>query len=309
MICGGNRSLAKHRRSLENGEFSNLANVLPLSRAITGQHIDKTTMVRLALSYIKLHKLIRSTVCDVIDYDRLWTNSLLELMDCFLMVLDPQGNVLYVSETISIYLGLSQVEMTGNPIAEYIHSDDWQHFYSIFCSSFYGWAEMCSVRMKSSLTKRANKKDSLRASPGFKVMRMDMTSCNGCRLVVCSSLPQPILSSIYIRNNSFVITTAVDLSILYVDSTAGQMLCECQYFNSFDLKGVSFYSVVHVDEVEIVRKMHIEVFKLGSYRPPMYRMMSVQGRHAFYVESNVFRYTSHSNKSIVDTITIVSHLL
>ncbi|EPB75103.1 hypothetical protein ANCCEY_05826 [Ancylostoma ceylanicum] len=87
VLCGPSRTLAQHRRHMENGEFSNLARELPLARAITGQHIDKTTMVRLALSYIKLHK----------------------LMDCFLMVLDPDGDVLYVSETISIYLGLSQV--------------------------------------------------------------------------------------------------------------------------------------------------------------------------------------------------------
>ncbi|KAE9416720.1 hypothetical protein Angca_004346, partial [Angiostrongylus cantonensis] len=286
VLCGSSGTLAQHRRLLENGEFSNLAKELPLARAITGQHIDKTTMVRLALSYIKLHRSIRSTVCGAIDYDRFWTNSLLELMDCFLMVLDSQADVLYVSETISIYLGLSQV----------------------FCSSC-EWSQMCSVRVKSSLTKRANKKDSLRASPGFKVLRMDMTFCNGCRLVVCSSLPSPILSSISVRASSIVITTAVDLSIIHVDSSAAEMLCEPDYCSSLDLKGMSFYSIVHVDEVEIIRKMHLEVFKLGLYRPPMYRMISQHGRHAFYVESNVFRYISHSNKAIIDTITIVSHLL
>ncbi|VDM53822.1 unnamed protein product [Angiostrongylus costaricensis] len=154
VLCGSSGTLAQHRRLLENGEFSNLAKELPLARAITGQHIDKTTMVRLALSYIKLHRSIRSTECG--------------LMDCFLMVLDSQADVLYVSETISIYLGLSQVEMTGNSITEYIHPEDWQQFYSVFCSSC-EWSQMCSVRVKSSLTKRSNKKDSLRASPGFKV--------------------------------------------------------------------------------------------------------------------------------------------
>uniref|UniRef100_A0A158P736 PAS domain-containing protein n=1 Tax=Angiostrongylus cantonensis TaxID=6313 RepID=A0A158P736_ANGCA len=173
------------------------------------------------------------------------------------MVLDSQADVLYVSETISIYLGLSQVEMTGNSITEYIHPEDWQQFYTVFCSSC-EWSQMCSVRVKSSLTKRANKKDSLRASPGFKVLRMDMTFCNGCRLVVCSSLPSPILSSISVRASSIVITTAVDLSIIHVDSSAAEMLCEPDYCSSLDLKGMSFYSIVHVDEVEIIRKMHLE---------------------------------------------------
>ncbi|VDL79833.1 unnamed protein product [Nippostrongylus brasiliensis] len=265
-------------------------------------------MVRLALSYIKLHKVITWPSPCIFDYDHFWTSNLLELMDCFLVVLDPEGDVLYVSETISIYLGLSQVDMMGNSIAEYIHPEDWPMFHTVFYSCC-DWSEMCSVRVKSSLTKRANKKDSLRASPGFKVIRMDMTSYNGCRLVVCSPLPSPILSSISIRPSAFVITTAIDLSIVYVDSRAEEMLREYQCCNSLGLKGLSFYSIVHVDDVEIIRKMHLEVFKLGSYRPAVYRMIMLPGQLPFYVESNVYRYTSHSNKSIVDSITIVSHLL
>ncbi|KIH46878.1 hypothetical protein ANCDUO_23066 [Ancylostoma duodenale] len=291
MLCGPSRTLAQHRRHMENGEFSNLARELPLARAITGQHIDKTTMVRLALSYIKLHKIM--TTAGLTTSSSIF--NVLQLMDCFLMVLDPDGDVLYV-------------DMTGNSIAEYIHPEDWTQFHSVFCSS-YEWPSMCSVRVKSSLTKRANKKDSLRASPGFKVLRMDMTYCSGCRLVVCSSLPSPVLSSISIRPNSFVITTAVDLSIVYVDSRAEELLCEHYPGSSPGLKGVSFYSLVHVEDVEIIRRMHLEVFKLGSYRPPLYRIIVLQGHHSVYVESNVFRYTSHSNKTLVDSITIVSHFL
>ncbi|PIO65579.1 hypothetical protein TELCIR_12741 [Teladorsagia circumcincta] len=143
---------------MENDEFSNLARELPLARAISGQHIDKTTMVRLALSYIRLHK-------------------------------------------ITITIG--QVAF-------------------------------------------------LRAEEMFR-----------------ESLNRTALS----------------------------------------LKGVSFYSIVHVDDADVVRKMHTEVFKLESYRPVIYRMLMAPGQHPFYVESNVFRYTSQSNKAIVDTITIVSSIL
>uniref|UniRef100_A0A0N4XBD0 BHLH domain-containing protein n=1 Tax=Haemonchus placei TaxID=6290 RepID=A0A0N4XBD0_HAEPC len=363
VLCGPNRTLAQHRRLLENDEFSNLARELPLARAITGQHIDKTTMIRLALSYIKLHKVIPSVTPSIFDYDHYWASNLLEvrlrrinqtwlhssfsilqLMDCFLMVLDPEGDVLYVSETISIYLGLSQnicselprsssgewchivfqVDMTGNSIAEYIHPEDWSQFHlcpwkigndllplKVFCSSCM-WSDMCSVRVKSSLTKRANKKDSLRASPGFKVsfpfsltaakswfhllpsqmflcqdscvqvLRMDMTFYGGCRLIVCSPLPSPILSSVSIRPTSFVITTAIDLSIIYVDSRsnldvayqlntcrstiAEEIFGEHQRCTASGLKGVSFYSIVHVEDAEIVRRMHIEEFEAKNVK-------------------------------------------
>lgn len=34
------------------------------------------------------------------------------------------GRFLYISETVSIYLGLSQVEMTGSSVFDYVHHQD-----------------------------------------------------------------------------------------------------------------------------------------------------------------------------------------
>lgn len=40
------------------------------------------------------------------------------------MAVAADGRFLYISETVSIYLGLSQVEMTGSSIFDYIHQSD-----------------------------------------------------------------------------------------------------------------------------------------------------------------------------------------
>lgn len=40
------------------------------------------------------------------------------------MAVAADGRFLYISETVSIYLGLSQVEMTGSSIFDYIHQGD-----------------------------------------------------------------------------------------------------------------------------------------------------------------------------------------
>lgn len=39
-------------------------------------------------------------------------------------MLGQDGRFLYISETVSIYLGLSQVEMTGSSIFDYTHKQD-----------------------------------------------------------------------------------------------------------------------------------------------------------------------------------------
>lgn len=62
------------------------------------------------------------------------------------MIIDSKGDTIYVSETVSLYLGLSQVElklkvkdeklkfqveMTGNRFIDYVHRDDVESFQSV----------------------------------------------------------------------------------------------------------------------------------------------------------------------------------
>lgn len=49
---------------------------------------------------------------------------LLQTLDGFIFVVAPDGKIMYISETASTHLGLSQVELTGNSIYDYIHAYD-----------------------------------------------------------------------------------------------------------------------------------------------------------------------------------------
>uniref|UniRef100_A0A1A8HLS5 Single-minded homolog 1b n=1 Tax=Nothobranchius kuhntae TaxID=321403 RepID=A0A1A8HLS5_NOTKU len=49
---------------------------------------------------------------------------LLQTLDGFIFVVAPDGKIMYISETASVHLGLSQVELTGNSIYEYVHPAD-----------------------------------------------------------------------------------------------------------------------------------------------------------------------------------------
>ena len=49
---------------------------------------------------------------------------LLQTLDGFIFVLSSEGKIMYISETASVHLGLSQVELTGNTIFEYVHPLD-----------------------------------------------------------------------------------------------------------------------------------------------------------------------------------------
>uniref|UniRef100_A0A8C8B8I0 SIM bHLH transcription factor 2 n=1 Tax=Otus sunia TaxID=257818 RepID=A0A8C8B8I0_9STRI len=135
------KNAAKTRREKENGEFYELAKLLPLPSAITSQ-LDKASIIRLTTSYLKMRavfpegngapregpfaSLPARGIKRVRSQCLLFTLhlSLFQTLDGFVFVVASDGKIMYISETASVHLGLSQVELTGNSIYEYIHPSD-----------------------------------------------------------------------------------------------------------------------------------------------------------------------------------------
>ncbi|XP_022915220.1 protein trachealess isoform X3 [Onthophagus taurus] len=141
------RDAARSRRGKENFEFYELAKMLPLPAAITSQ-LDKASIIRLTISYLKLrdfsghgdppwsrdgpppNKTLKAgrargaagLAMDIFEQHQ--GTHILQSLDGFALALAADGRFLYISETVSIYLGLSQVEMTGSSIFDYIHHQD-----------------------------------------------------------------------------------------------------------------------------------------------------------------------------------------
>ncbi|XP_053994427.1 protein trachealess isoform X4 [Hylaeus anthracinus] len=142
------RDAARSRRGKENFEFYELAKMLPLPAAITSQ-LDKASIIRLTISYLKLREfsghgdppwnrdgsppnksvktvcLARSSASAAVDHFEVHQGThILQSLDGFAMAVAADGRFLYISETVSIYLGLSQVEMTGSSVFDYVHQQD-----------------------------------------------------------------------------------------------------------------------------------------------------------------------------------------
>ncbi|XP_033330021.1 protein trachealess isoform X2 [Megalopta genalis] len=142
------RDAARSRRGKENFEFYELAKMLPLPAAITSQ-LDKASIIRLSISYLKLREFSghgdppwnrdgpppnkpvkganrgRSPASAAVDHFEVHQGThILQSLDGFAMAVAADGRFLYISETVSIYLGLSQVEMTGSSVFDYVHQQD-----------------------------------------------------------------------------------------------------------------------------------------------------------------------------------------
>merc|ERR1719232_403956 len=148
------RDAARSRRGKENYEFYELAKMLPLPGAITSQ-LDKASIVRLTIAYLRLREFAahgdppwnrdgrfdgKPTLKGSLRrlhgsqtgglamevFEEHEGTHILQSLDGFAISLASDGRFLYISETVSIYLGLSQVEMTGSSFFDYIHPSDHQ---------------------------------------------------------------------------------------------------------------------------------------------------------------------------------------
>ncbi|XP_054935244.1 neuronal PAS domain-containing protein 1-like [Physeter macrocephalus] len=131
------RNAARSRRGKENLEFFELAKLLPLPGAISSQ-LDKASIVRLSVTYLRLRRFAalgappwglrsagpqaglapgrRGPVALVSEvFEQHLGGHILQSLDGFVFALNQEGKFLYISETVSIYLGLSQVRSPQQP--------------------------------------------------------------------------------------------------------------------------------------------------------------------------------------------------
>uniref|UniRef100_A0AC35GCY4 Uncharacterized protein n=1 Tax=Panagrolaimus sp. PS1159 TaxID=55785 RepID=A0AC35GCY4_9BILA len=301
------RNVAQQRRRMETEEFQKLGAVLPISRAISEQHIDKTTIVRLAASYIRLHHLLGFRqqqhsngllrMDNFIGFESdLNTLSLIDIIDGFMIILSENGEILYVSETISLHLGLSQVEMIGNSFSNYFHSEDINTFERFLKSTLYTKESNTETfRVKSTLTKRSSK-DLNNPNAGYRPLQITITPCatNGSLYLAGFCQPHLVGPGITIRlnNENFVITTDLSFNIIFVDPHVTKFFDlkrpktspTTLELNGNWQKGFNFYSIIFPDDVFIAQEMHQNLFKFHSYKIPLIQLIADDNYSTFTVE-------------------------
>jgi len=137
------RDAARFRRGKENKEFFELANLIPISNQTSSQ-LDKASIIRLIMSDLQLQmfflgKFVFSgaqqdfyqseltgnygSIClnrthlhindkkdlKLTSVDKIVGSLSVQSMNGFVFIIDEKGTFIYVSETVSHYLGTSQV--------------------------------------------------------------------------------------------------------------------------------------------------------------------------------------------------------
>ncbi|XP_071530647.1 protein trachealess isoform X6 [Panulirus ornatus] len=359
------RDAARSRRGKENYEFYELAKMLPLPPAITSQ-LDKASIIRLTISYLKLREFtlhgdppwprdhisnnkslkasyrysqtggnirprsMSGMTMDIFEVHQ--GTHILQSLDGFAFTLAADGRFLYISETVSIYLGLSQVEMTGSNVFDYIHPQDHQELadqlgltlatgqplpspsslgseegatgsqgtmnpdgkpalascMALNSSSQYkGYDRAFCIRMKSTLTKRGcHFKTSgyrvmlvlghLRPQYIFSHSRKNPPQLMGL-VALAIALPPPSVHEVRLESDMFVTRITFDFRIAHCEPKVADLLD----YTPDELQGRSLYSLCHGQDVEKLRKTHVDLIQKGQVMSPYFRLLNKTGGYTW----------------------------
>ncbi|KAB0357895.1 hypothetical protein FD754_002051, partial [Muntiacus muntjak] len=297
------KNAAKTRREKENGEFYELAKLLPLPSAITSQ-LDKASIIRLTTSYLKMRAVFpeglgdawgqpsRAGPLDTVAKEL--GSHLLQTLDGFVFVVASDGKIMYISETASVHLGLSQVELTGNSIYEYIHPSDHDEMTAVLAAhqplhhhllQEYEIERSFFLRMKCVLAKR----NAGLTCSGYKVIHcsgylkirqymLDMSLYDSCYQIVGlvavgQSLPPSAITEIKLHSNMFMFRASLDLKLIFLDSR----VTELTGYEPQDLIEKTLYHHVHGCDVFHLRYAHHLLLVKGQVTTKYYRLLSKLG--------------------------------
>ncbi|XP_058530556.1 hypoxia-inducible factor 3-alpha isoform X1 [Ochotona princeps] len=269
------RDAARSRRSQETEVLYQLAHTLPFARGVSA-HLDKASIMRLTISYLRMHRL-----CAAGEWSQPGVEGepldacYLKALEGFVMVLTAEGDMAYLSENVTKHLGLSQLELIGHSIFDYVHPCDQEELQDALTprqslsrkKPEVPTERSFSLRMKSTLTSRGRTLN-LKAAT-WKVLHCSghmrayrppaQTSPTGsprsepplqCLVLICEAIPHPGSLEPPLARGSFLSRHSLDMKFTYCD----ERIAEVAGYSPDDLIGCSAYEYIHALDSDAVSK-------------------------------------------------------
>ncbi|XP_078001970.1 hypoxia-inducible factor 3-alpha isoform X2 [Phascolarctos cinereus] len=298
------RDAARSRRSQETEVLYQLAHTLPFARGVSA-HLDKASIMRLTISYLRMHRL-----CAAGDWSEVSAAGAgsgepldacyLKALDGFVMVLTAEGDMAYLSENVSKHLGLSQLELIGHSVFDFVHPCDQEELQDILTPR-QGLSKKkleaptersFSLRMKSTLTSRGR-------TLNLKAATWKVLHCTGhmraytppsepsagggpgsgpepplrCLVLICEAIPHPSSLEPPLGRGAFLSRHSLDMKFTYCD----ERISEVAGYSPDDLIGCSAYEYIHALDFDAVSKSIHTLLSKGQAVTGQYRFLARNG--------------------------------
>ncbi|KAM9514344.1 hypoxia-inducible factor 3-alpha [Guaruba guarouba] len=279
------RDAARSRRSREAEVFFQLARALPFARGVSA-HLDKASIMRLTISYLRVRRLLAAgawaAVAEEVD------GCYLQALGGFVMVLSEGGDMIFLSENVNRLLGLSQLELIGHSVFDFVHPCDHEELQDVLSPRQVlrrrgeRSGRSFSLRMKSTLSGRGRCLNLKAAS--WKVLHCagHMRSYAGggggdpplrCLVLICEPIPHPGAIETPLGSGTVLSRHSMDMKFTYCDERIG----EVAGYSPQELLGCSLYEYVHaLDSDTLSRSVHTLLSK-GQAVTSQYRFLAKRG--------------------------------
>uniref|UniRef100_A0A3Q3IQ40 PAS domain-containing protein n=1 Tax=Monopterus albus TaxID=43700 RepID=A0A3Q3IQ40_MONAL len=276
------REAARRRRRIESDVFRDLSRLLPLQLSAQ-THLDKPSIIRLSLKEQQICD--RRLDCEERETQEVKTleetSMYLRMLEGFLMVISTEGDMIFLSDNVSKYMGLTQTELMGHNIFEFTHPCDHEEIRNnlLWCRPKRDFI----IRIKSTLTHRGRSTNLKSAS--WKVLHCQgcvkvclTPSSVSCLLLTCQPLP---LSHTLLSTHTFTSQHRMDMRFTYCDQSVTLLLG----YSPDELLGRSIYELCHALDTNCLTKNHLNLCWKSQSVSGQYRML-VKGGGYVWVESH-----------------------
>uniref|UniRef100_A0A3Q4BFC2 Endothelial PAS domain protein 1b n=1 Tax=Mola mola TaxID=94237 RepID=A0A3Q4BFC2_MOLML len=278
------REAARKRRRVESDMFGDLSRLLPLPPSVR-VHLDKPSIIRLTLSYIRAHALFKGEKQseEAKGTEGVETNMLLTILEGFLIVLSTKGDIIFLSDDVSKYLGMTQTELMGYNIFEFTHPCDHEEIRNNLHLTE-GVKKMKQKYLRCDTLTHRGRSANLKSAT-WKVLHLQgrAKACFGpssasCLLLTCMPLP---LSHTLLSTHTFTSQHSMDMRFTYCDQRATVFLG----YTPVELQGRSIYELCHTLDTDCLTKNHLNLCFKSQSVSGRYRML-VRGGGYVWVESH-----------------------
>ncbi|OXB61058.1 hypothetical protein ASZ78_011164, partial [Callipepla squamata] len=250
-----------------------------------------------------------------LEADQQMDNLYLKALEGFIAVVTQDGDMIFLSENVNKYMGLTQVELTGHSIFDFTHPCDHEEIrenLSLKNGPGFGKKnkEMSTerdffMRMKCTVTNRGR-------TVNLKSATWKVLHCTGqvkvyntchphtlcgykeplltCLIIMCEPIQHPSNIDIPLDSKTFMSRHSMDMKFTYCDDRITELIG----YHPEELLGRSAYEFYHALDSENMTKSHQNLCTKGQVVTGQYRMLAKHGGYVWLETQGTVIYNTRN---------------
>nr|CAI5864622.1 unnamed protein product [Callosobruchus analis] len=239
---------------------------------------------------------------------------LLKSLEGFVIVLSNDGDFIYLSENVSNYLGISQIDLMGQNVFEFSHPCDHDEIRDVISGKSqeeFNIPRSIFIRLKCTLTNKGRSVNLKSAtykvihctghmlnSPSIKTEADETTAkVQSCFLAVGQPIPHPSNIEAPLPKQTFLTKHSLDMKFIHADD---EFMKNILGYEQSDLIGKSVYEYHHAMDSDAILAAYKCLFAKGQCETNRYRFLAKRGGYIWVVtQATLIHDKIHKPHSVV----------